>query len=969
LNPHKALTQYTRTVWTQEEGLPQDTIRAIAQTPDGYLWLGTTEGLVRFDGYDFVTFTKNDGSLPNNSVTALRSGANGLWIGTPGGLALYRKGRFKTFTSKDGLPPGTVNGLVEDHDGVLWMVVGGCLSRFENGKFKTYSRKDTAPIESTGVVYQDAQNQLWVGGLNGVLKREGNGFSVVLGPRDLDGNIVTAILKNAGGLWAGGTRGIVLIPPEGGLKRFTTRDGLPNELVRALYEDRAGSLWVGTYGGLSRLEKGRFVSLPKDDRGWVWCLFEDREGDLWVGMNGALNRFRDDNFSMYGRSEGLPSDEPIVVRQDKQRVVWVGYNDSGLLAFSPGKPHLYTSEDGLPSNEIFGITPTSAGDLLIGTRAGLSRLHRGRFLNYSIPSPAGRSTVFDAIEDTHGKLWVASASGVYELNHGKWSPVIGGDPSPQNYAVTLMETRRGSLWAGTLTSGLWLLQNGDNGTRKPRLYTTGDGLGSNQIRSLYEDTEGTIWIGTFGGGLSEIVGGVIHHYGSQDGLLSDNISHVEDDGAGSLWLSTTRGICRIPKRQIKDLREGRIRLLTPRNYGVADGLRSAQCAPAFPAGGGGTLTTEGNLWFPTNRGLASISARKEVTDMVAVASKPMAPVIEVTVDDRILDSSQPVKLRPGPGRVQFRYAGIYLRAPERIRYSYKLEGLDRQWIPAGNRRLINYNPFPHGSYRFRVQAALPGGGTSESELAFEVLPRFFETRWFWLLCGLSLIGAAFGFHQLRLKQIQGRFALVFEERARLAREIHDTLAQGFVGISHQLDALGILLDDPGAARKLLNHARKMVRHSLTEARRSMMDLRTTELQERDLPAALEAVGRRLAVESRVDVRLDVSLIGRKLRPELEQNLLRIAQEALANAVKHATARVIWLQLALEGNVLRLRVKDDGKGFEPANTFALSGGHFGIVGMRERAERLGGRFDLTSRPGDGTQVEVKVPIASRDSRIR
>ena len=775
---------------------------------------------------------------------------------------------------------------------------------------------------------------------------------------------VTTILKDARGLWAGGTRGIDLISPEGRLQRFTTRDGLPNELVRALYEDRAGNLWAGTYGGLSRLEKGRFVSLPKDDRGWVWCFFEDREGDLWVGMNGALNRFRDDSFSTYGRSEGLPSDEPIVVRQDKQGETWVGYHDSGLLAFRPGKPRLYTTEDGLPSNEIFGIRPTSTGELLIGTRAGLSRFHQGRFTNYSIPGPAGRSTVFDAIEDANGQLWVAAASGVYVFNGRTWSAVVGGDASPSNYTVTLLEAHDGSLWAGTLSSGLWLVHSSKAPAAAPRLYTTADGLGSDQIRSLYQDAEGTMWIGTFGGGISTLAAGVFRHYGAREGLLSDNVSHIEDDGAGILWLSTTRGICRIPKQQFRALREGTIRVLNPRNYGVADGLRSAQCSPAFPAGGGGTLTSTGDLWFPTNRGLATINIHKGIPDAAGAASNPVARIVEVTVDDHVVDSSHAVRLKPGPGRVQFRYAGIYLRAPESIRYSYKLEGLDREWIPAGSRRLINYNPFPHGSYRFMVQATLPGGGTSESQLAFEVLPHFYETLWFLVLCGIFLLGAAFGFHGLRLKQIHSRFALVFEERSRLAREIHDTLAQGFVGISHQLDALGILLDsDPGAARQHLNHARKMARHSLTEARRSMMDLRTTELQEQDLPEALEAAARRWVAGSRVDVRLNVSPIDRKLPADVEQNLLRIAQEAVANAVKHSTATVIWLDLSLEGNVLRLRVKDDGKGFEPADTFAVSGGHFGILGMRERAERVGGQFDLASEPGSGTQVEVVVPIAS------
>jgi signal transduction histidine kinase len=347
----------------------------------------------------------------------------------------------------------------------------------------------------------------------------------------------------------------------------------------------------------------------------------------------------------------------------------------------------------------------------------------------------------------------------------------------------------------------------------------------------------------------------------------------------------------------------------------------------------------------------------------------MARIVEVTVDDQVLDASHAARLKPGQGRIQFRYAGVYLRAPERVRYFYRLEGLEPDWIPAGGRRLIDFNPLPHGSYRFAVRAMIPGGGVSEAQFAFEVLPRFYETRWFILLCGISLAGIAYGLHQLRLKQIGARYAMVFEERARLAREIHDTLAQGFVGISHQLDALAIVLNqDLDVARQHLSHARKMVRHSLTEARRSMMDLRSTEFEAQDLSAALAAAAQRWVAGSRVEVQLEVSAVERKLPADLEQNLLRIAQEAVANAVKHATAHVIKLELSLKDNFLMLRVKDDGKGFEPADTFSVSGGHFGIVGMRERTERLGGKFDLASQPGTGTLVEVKVPLASRNSRI-
>jgi len=970
LNPQKTISQFTRTVWTQAQGLPQDTIRAITQTPDGYLWAGTNEGLARFDGYEFTSFTKDDGSLPSNSITALLGGQSGLWIGTLGGLAHYADGRFKIFTAKDGLQPRTVNALVEDQAGVIWVASGGLLSRYENQKFTTYPKEQLAPIQLIQVVYEDPDRQLWIGGVGGLVKRNGNGFATVLGPKELDGNIITGMVKDARGLWIAGTRGIILMRPDGVLKRFDTRDGLPDNLVRTICEDRAGNLWAGTNGGLSRLENGRFVSPPtnsKDDNDWVWSLFEDREGDLWVGMNGSLNRFRDDLFTIYGRTEGLPSDEPIVVHQDRRGEIWMGYHNSGLVAFNSGKFRVYTTRDGLPSNEIFSIRDGRDGDLLIGTRRGLSRMHAGRFSNYTVPDPLGRQNVYDAIEDSTGHLWTATSSGVYQSTGGSWRSVVHGDSGGRGYAIALTEGLDGSIWAGMLDSGVWRIAPGAGSERKARRFTKADGLPTDQIRSLYQDPDGTLWIGTLGGGLISLRDGVFHSYAARDGLLTDNISYVTDDGKGDLWLSTPRGISRISKQALKDFSANRIHILTPVNYGLEDGLRSAQCAPGFPTGGGAALTREGQLWFPTGRGLATIDPNRPAPVAPQAVTAPTTRLVGIEVDGRALDFAQASRLQPGNGRVQFRYAGIYLKAPERIRYFYKLIGLDKDWISAGNRRVINYNPLPHGRYRFAVRSMLVGGGTSENQFAFEVLPHYYETSWFLWLCLATFLGAVFGVYRLRLRQISSRFALVLEERARLAREIHDTLAQGFVGISSQLDALAIKLNgDMGVARQHLDLARKMARHSLTEARRSVMDLRTSELEGHNLSAALVASAYRWVAGSPVNVQVEVSSVKQKLPEDLEQNLLRIAQEAVANALKHARAAVISVTLQEEAGILLLRVEDDGQGFEPSSEFSLRGGHFGILGMRERAEKLGGQFNFTSHPGAGTQVEVKVPLASRNS---
>jgi signal transduction histidine kinase len=330
----------------------------------------------------------------------------------------------------------------------------------------------------------------------------------------------------------------------------------------------------------------------------------------------------------------------------------------------------------------------------------------------------------------------------------------------------------------------------------------------------------------------------------------------------------------------------------------------------------------------------------------------------MTANGDPVDLSRAARLAPGDERLQIRYTGIHLSAPERVQYFYRLDGLDTDWVTAGGRRVINFNSLHHGHYRFIVRAELPGGPGSQQSYEFEILPRFWETSWFRGLCLAAALAAAWAIYQLRLRQIRSRFALVLEERARLAREIHDTLAQGFVGISSQLDAVAMCMPENATpARSYLD----MARHSLTEARRSVMDLRASALDGQNLAAAIESGTRLWTAGSGVEVAVKVTGTGSKLPEEMEQHLLRIAQEAVTNALKHAGASRIGVSLHLAAHNLHLRIGDNGRGFNQQDVFSSRAGHFGLIGMRERAERLGGELRLESNPGAGTEVEVTVPL--------
>jgi signal transduction histidine kinase/ligand-binding sensor domain-containing protein len=957
LDPRKSLTQYSRTVWSQQHGLPQDTIRAIAQTTDGYLWLGTDEGLARFDGYEFVVFNKDNGDLPGNSITALAAARDGsLWIGTSNGLTCYRDKRFRTYTTKQGLPDNAITALVEDRAGTLWIVAGVYLSRYQAGKFTNLAPGPDLPVTALRAIREDWHGELWIGGFGGVGKLVGGRFLPVVDAATLGGNIVLSmVVDRHDNLWLGGTLGLIERSPAGEIRKYTERDGLPNGSVRGLWEDRDGNIWVGTNAGLARLAAGRVETSSGESgfpREMVRCVFEDREGNLWVGANNGLNRIRDDVFTVYGKSEALPSDEPNTVFQDHGGRIWVGFHEAGLLLFWGERPRLFTTSDGLPDNDVFSIRESRSGDLLISTRGGLARMHGEHFDNYTPPDPLQRHDVFEALEDSRGRLWLAKPGGLSELSGRQVRNVVQGEPLLVDAVVTLCEGRGGTLWAGTYGKGLWRIQGED-----ARLFTMADGLSNNQIRSLYQDPDGTLWIGTFGGGLDSLREGRFQAFTAKDGLLSDNVTSLADDGE-SLWLSTTRGICRIAKRQLREFAGHKRKSLEPANYGVEDGLRSAQCSPSYPIGGGGDRTSDGRLWFTTARGLAVLDPR----GLKQGGPAPVVHLVEMTADGAPVDLGRAARLAPGSQRIQVRYAAIHLGAPERVQYSYKLEGLDAQWVQAGGRRVIDYNSLRHGHYRFMVRANLPGGAASEESYSFELLPQFYETAWFRMLCAALVLACAWAVFRLRVRQIRYRFALVLEERARLAREIHDTLAQGFVGISSQLDAVAMCLpDETAAVRKYLDIARKMARHSLTEARRSVMDLRASVLEGQDLAAALESGTRLWTAGSGVDVDVDVSGPRTTLAEEAEQQLLRIAQEAVTNVLKHAGASKIRVKLDLEARRLFLRIVDNGRGFEQQDAFSSQDGHFGLIGMRERAERLGGELRLASQPGGGTEVEVKVPL--------
>jgi ligand-binding sensor domain-containing protein/signal transduction histidine kinase len=959
LDPRTPLAQYGRQAWQTENGLPQNTVRSVAQTEDGYIWVATREGLARFDGNGFVVFDKqNTPQLRSNDIRDLLPAAkNALWVSTSAGLTRLSGGEWNTFTTQQGLPGDDVEVAYEDRGGSLWVGTSAGLGRLREGNFTTYTTRDGLPSNLIRSLFEDAEGSLWVGTSDGLSRFRDGEFTNFTTRDGLAAGSVDAITQDGEGrLWLGTLDGLASYE-DGRFKSYTIKDGLPNNRVISLRADEEGGLWVGTAGGLSRLRRGgRFETNASGEvlsRDIVLALFEDAEGSLWVGTeSGGLHQLRDKKFTTYTAKEGLPSDLVKAIYEDRRGQVWVGTYGGGLSLLRPGgEPITYTTADGLASNIILALFDDAEGNLWVGTPDGLSRLGReGRFTTYTSADGLANDFVRSIYADREGALWVGTRGGLTRIKDGVFTIYTTRDGLADDFVGTIYEDAAGHLWAGTL-GGLSRFGEGRFTT-----YTTRDGLSDNVVISLHGDAEGRLWIGTNGGGLNLLRDGKFSVISTQDGLPNDTIYRILEDGTGNLWMSCNKGIFRVGKAELDDFASGRARSFSPVVYGTADGMTTRECnGGGHPSGWRGA---DGRLWFSTIKGVAVI----DPAGVRSNAQPPPSVIEQVIVDGEPVSARLRAELAPGKSRFDFHYAGLSFVAPEKVRYRYRLAGFDKDWIEGGSRRVAYYTNLGPGDYRFEVMACNNDGVWSRVPAAFEftLRPHFYRTLWFYALCALGLALVAAQVYLLRVRQMKARFAAVLQERNRIAREIHDNLAQEILGASVQLEIVARLMPrSTEAAQTHLDRARALVRSSIAEARRYVWDLRSQSLDDSDLPTALAEMTRRLTAESGVQTQFQVSGTFRPLPQQVENNLLRIGQEAVNNAVRHAGAGMITVSLSFDAGNVRLGVRDDGRGFDSRN--GGGDGHFGIIGMRERAAEMGGTVAVNSRQGEGTEVSVSVPI--------
>ena len=958
LDPAKAITQYVHTVWRTDDGLPQNSVTAILETTDGYLWVGTQSGLARFDGVrftvfdhtntpvlkdDFITELAEDrqGTLwiatLNNGIASFRDGAfthmdavgvragwsvavdsdDSLWIGGYGGLKHVRNGKaIKVYTTIDGLSNDRVGKIVVASDRSVWFSTMSGLNRLADGKVHVFTTRDGLPNDVVTGLYPAADGTLWVKTRNSDVVRWINGhFEPLVVPDVVGGNVRDMLLDRNGNLWiASGTEGLLRLDGKQ-LSRFSSKDGLSSDAAVNLYEDREGNLWVGTTaGGLERFRDGSFTTYAKEEGlsgDQANAVIEDRAGDIWVTTTGGLDQLHGNQVRSFRSNDKVLDTWALL--EDRASNLLVGTSSGGVLKLTDGQLVSMLSErDGIPPYHI--------------------------------------SEIF---EDAMSRLWVASRGGGMALVvAGKTSMLTTANGLRSNGLYAVAEGRDGAIWIGS-DDGLDKIVNGHVAT-----FPMAKNLAGALVIALYFDSRDALWIGTFGRGLFRMENGRFTQYTTHQGLPDDSVNSIVEDGARNLWIGSDHDVARLPRQDLDAVAAGTSKSMTPLVFGKADGMKSAETT-------GGTHTAvwrarDGRLWFPTDRGVVVVDPAHLAID----DRPPHARIEDMVADEAPVLRTASVRLPAGTRRLEFRYTAPNLSSPERTGFRYRLDGFDEQWVTGGAQRVASYTNLPPGHYTFRVGSRVETGNWSSDEatLGFDLAPQFYQTWWFRMLCAVACLVLAWAAYRLRVGWLHAR-AAVMEERQRIAREIHDSLAQGLSGIIFQTEAA--LLDmPPGVASRRVTSARDLAKSSLDDARYSVLDLSAPVLDQKDLSESIPSMARQLAHGRVEDLEINFSGSAWATRPEANHHIVMIAQEAISNAIQHGHAHTIAIRLIYATDGLQMSVSDDGSGFTPNPAIQRHSRGYGMRNMHHRAERLGATLDVASEIGKGTQITLHVPRLGR-----
>jgi ligand-binding sensor domain-containing protein/signal transduction histidine kinase len=943
--------EYSHRVWRTEDGLPQNRVQALAQTKDGYLWAGTSEGLARFDGLRFVVYDQsNTAAITDNSILSLEAAPDGsLWIGTEGGgLLHYAGGAFQSFGQKDGLTNGFIRATHLDRHGALWVGTDRGFFRFSNHGFERLDETPQVPLASVVAIAEDSSGKIWAASAVGLLEIE-------------DGKLVRAGCNRAP---SAGSAFTISLLREGLIPDGCSAPGIaiPDRPINALRKDASGNIWIGTIGkglisfnpqtGARQLFSAPAV-LPDNT---VFLLFEDSQRNIWAAAQDGLVRLSEALVTTVGTDQGLADDDVSTVYEDRERELWLVTFSGQVYRFNGPTPVRYYLPAPHRDLRFRSVFRDGGGDLWFGTAgSGVVRLSHGKATRFTMKEGLRSDSIRQIFEDSKGAMWFATGSGISRWKDGAFTSYYLEQGLSYPSVRCLAETPAGDLLAGT-DAGLNRFHDGkivDDAAFAP--------LKQEKIWSIYVDGK-SLWLGTRGGGLILLRDGRMTRFTRQDGLVSNSIYQIVDDLAGRLWLSSPVGVFSLRRTELNAIADGKARQLHAVAYGSSDGMAASQMfGGAQPAG---CRRSSGELWFPSVRGAVKL-------DPARLPERRSGPALieSVSAADTALPLSGEVSVPPGLGRLQIDFTACNLIAPQQVAFRYRLESFDGSWTVASRQRSAYYSSLPPGHYRFRVVAEDTGTGSassSEASLAIYIRPTFFQTGWFYSLLAALGICVVWAGMWLYARQTRSRFTLLLNERTRLAREMHDTVIQGCVGVSTLLEAASrFLRTDAAEAAHLLTHARSQVKETLEEARQAVWDLRHSAGNRSPIADLFDLAGN---LGKEYGVVVETEIVGAGVPPDLlaERALLLVGREALRNSVSHGRPARISVRIVFEPRLVRMEVRDDGVGFDVAAASLEFQGHYGIIGMRERVEQAGGAFTVSSQPGQGTVVAASVPLRETGS---
>jgi ligand-binding sensor domain-containing protein/signal transduction histidine kinase len=986
---------FTFQAWQKEQGLPQGPLRALAQTAEGYLWIGGEDGLVRFDGSRFVPFGNPEG-MGTGPVSALLVDRRGtLWVGSSDhGLGRWQDRQFRTFKQGDGLPATGITALAEDAGGRVWIGTEAGLTGWQNGKWNPPAGAEFFKGRRITALGGDAAGRMWVAAAGaGVFQYVHSEFVPLTAevPIQLLRDVHCLLVDQSGRLWLGAGDDTVLCGDNDRWRQYRIPRNQMKSSVTALAEEGDGTVWAGSAGGgLVQFKDGRSVAIPAGSGlagKLVGALLADQEGKLWVGTEAGLNRLRRRTLAALSQSEGLGLGAAQGLAEAASGVIWVAKPSDGLYRWD-GKSFNHLTATGLSQHDsqITALLVTHEGFCWVATTNSL--------LLYKDPVAAAdevrviesaRPNVISLAEDREGGLWMGTREGkIWQLRANQWLELT--NLAQTNAITAIVPDRNDSLWLGTDGNGLYLTANGS-----VMHLTRRAGLTSDVIRTLYLDEQGTLWIGTGDGGLDWWRSGRLFHFTSKEGLPDEHISQILEDGTGRLWLGTSRGIVCVDKRRLEELGRGKISAVYPRLFGRAEGMLAEECTGGFfPAG---LKTKAGLLWFSTLKGVVAVNPRAETTPatdlpkvvleevLVDGVSHPVPPPSgQVQAGGKGGWEASPAGLRitPGRHRVDFRYTSVNFDAPDLIHFRYRLEGLDSDWVDAGTRHTVFYSYLPPGDYEFRVAASSNEGVWTDNEagLHLVVLRHFWETWWFNSVAAVCLISALVGTVRLverrklarRLKLYEQERALE-RERTRIAHDLHDEMGAKLCRISFLSEHARRGQLPPAELHDQITSisiASREVLHSLDEIVWAVNPQNDT----------LEHVGSYIGQYAEeyfqmtgVVCELDIptELPPYPLPSQNRHQLFLATHEALTNILKHSGATRAKIAMRFGEREFEIKVTDNGKGFVVPGSDPKNGRAAGVAtgdglkNMYQRLADIGGRCIMESTPGHGTVIRFIIPL--------